>query len=99
MVENMTKEQIEKEKEKIKDECKAKIVVYFSENGVGVDASETGASKSQVFQSILALLTTLSVEDIKTQISKIADYDKLLGLMRDFKEKFSSEGGKDGVQE
>ena len=40
-MENMSKEQIEKNREKIIHDYKQKVTIYFTDKGMGIDTSET----------------------------------------------------------
>lgn len=98
--EKMTEEQI-KEKQSQLGEITHKIVIYFSDKGVGVDTLDTGCSKTQVLMGALALLSLLDKDEYTHYISLLDDGEKMFGLLKAFKK--LNDAGKeektDGVQE
>ena len=98
--EKMTEEQI-KEKQSQLGKITHKIVIHFSDKGVGVDTHDTGCSKTQVLMGALALLSLLDKDEYTHYISLLDDGEKMFGMLKAFKK--LNDAGKeektDGVQE
>lgn len=99
-MENMSKEEIEKNREKIIHDYKQKVTIYFTDKGMGIDTSETGITKKQIFQAMLGLCKLFSADDWDSFISMIADYDKSVRAVQRIAEKLKNElEENNGVQE
>ena len=99
-MENMSKEQIEKNREKIIHDYKQKVTIYFTDKGMGIDTSETGVSRKQLFQAMLGLCKLFSADDWESFISMIEDYDKSVKVVQEITEKLKGAlEENNGVQE
>lgn len=99
-MENMSKEEIEKNREKIIHDYKQKVTIYFTDKGMGIDTSETGMSKKQLFQAMLGLCKLFSADDWDSFISMIADYEASVKAVQKIAEKLKGAlEEEDGVQE
>ena len=96
----MTEEQINNAKNQL-GEITHKIVIHFSNKGVGVDTHDTGCSKTQVLMGALALLSLLDKDEYTHYISLLDDGEKMFDLLKTFN-KLNNAGKEektDGVQE
>lgn len=99
-MENMSKEEIKKNREKIIHDYKQKVTIYFTDKGMGIDTSETGITKKQLFQAMLGLGKLFSADDWESFISVIEDYDKSVKAVQEIEEKLKGALEEDnGVQE
>lgn len=99
-MENMSKEEIKKNREKIIHDYKQKVTIYFTDKRMGIDTSETGITKKQLFQAMLGLCKLFSADDWESFISVIEDYDKSVKAVQEIEEKLKGALEEDnGVQE
>lgn len=99
-MENMSKEQIEKNREKIIHDYKQKVTIYFTDKGMSIDTSEMGVSRKQLFQAMLGLCKLFSADDWESFISMIEDYDKSVKVVQEITEKLKGAlEENNGVQE
>lgn len=64
----------------------AEIRVVFYENGIGLDASETGVTKSQLVRGALAMFGEVGRDGLADVGEKLANFESLIGLIKEIKD-------------
>ena len=76
-------------------EKKAEITINFYENGLGIDATKTGVTKSQIVRGALALLGEVGKDDLNNIGENLATYEVMVRMLKKAKDELiKNEGGK-----
>ena len=67
-------------------EVKAEVTIIFYENGIGINATKTGVSRSQLVRGALALLGEVGQEGLNNIGESLATYEMMVKMLKEAKE-------------